>query len=260
MREDLRAVRLDHLLHGPDRGHPVVDLGLQGHQLVTVEDAGLDPGDVDAAGHLVDLTLDQTSGQGLHHEELDLLVREPRLGGDLGKGQLAVGGRALEGHLHEGEEADLLVEDLLVGLEVGLRAPLGLHGVELAHVARVEGPEKLDEPLVVGLLEELEDGVGEELAKVEDVLAEEGGQREVRGEGEVLCVGPLAELGDAEVAEASLVEVGVFAELLVVVAGEEVELPLDDADALDVLQDLVGLCDQFLQEGKNEDVNSTRAQ
>lgn len=117
--------------------------------------------------------------------------------------------RAAEHGLGERREADLLAEKFGLLLEQGLLREVAGEPVEAGEVAGVEGEEQLAQPGVFGVFERVEDGVQEELAKVVDGLAEQGGDGEVVGA--FLLLGG-AEVGDVDAGE---VEEGVF-----VVGGE----------------------------------------
>ena len=72
--------------------------------LFSIEDAWLHPGHVRALFNLVDATLDETERQRLHHEQLHLVLRQLRLGRDLGKVQLSISRWPLERHLQHNNE------------------------------------------------------------------------------------------------------------------------------------------------------------
>ena len=185
--------------------------------------------------YLVNPPLHQALAEGLHDQQLNAVHGKRGLLGYLGEGDLSGGGFSPEGHLHQTEEADLLEQLVLVCLEVGLGLPLGLHGLELAHVSAVEDKQEVDEPGVLCPSEGLQDLVGQQLSEVVDLVPQQGGQGEEEGVLGLLLLAEVLELGAAEVLEAGGVELPVVALDPVEVAAEQVELRVDGADTVNLV-------------------------
>ena len=68
----------------------------------------LDPCEVDSAIDLIDGAFDKSLGQSPHDQELDLVDGDLGLSGDGVETQQPVSRTPPEGHLHQGQEADLV--------------------------------------------------------------------------------------------------------------------------------------------------------
>ncbi len=147
-------------------------------------------------------------------------------------------------YLHEGQQGDLLEDELFLGDEVGLAGPTALEPVEAGDVARVHDEEQFDEPLFVLALERLEDGVGQQLAQVVDALAEQGGHAEREGPAAALVGRQRFQVGAAEEAQRGAVKVGVPAGDAVKVAAQQVEATVHRRHAVRLGQDLLHLSKQ----------------
>ena len=165
-----------------------------GHELNLrhLEDPWLHPCNVEFLVHLIDHTTNQLERERPHEEELHLVDRESRGGGDVGKADDAVcgGADALEECLGEAHESDLLLEKIRVGeerrLRLKLRVILRNQHLVLVDISRVKGAEQQGEPRGLGLFEHADDGMLEQLAKVVEALADERRDAEVEGDGERL--------------------------------------------------------------------------
>lgn len=244
--ENLGCARFDQRFHLGDRLDPCVERVGHARDLVAVENARLDPRHVDDAGHLVDGTADESLRQSLHDENLNFLQRQARLVGDFGEGDRAVVGGALERHLHQAEQRNLLPQLHLLRLQVVDGAPRRLHLIELPDVARVEGVQQLDEPLVLGPAQRLDDGMRQQFPDVINAFPEQGGEAE-----EESLVGPLA-LGErldgaAKELERATVVVGVLPDQPVVSGSEHVIFAVDGRDISGLLQDVLQVLDDLLR-------------
>lgn len=79
--------------------------------LLHVQDLGLHPVDAGDLGHLVDFAFEQSEGESLHDQMLDLFGFHLRFGRDGIESQVAAMRRSTEDHLCQSREGDLLVEE-----------------------------------------------------------------------------------------------------------------------------------------------------
>lgn len=135
----------------------------------------------------------------------------------------------LEGDVHETQQHDLLHHHALVlGGQRGLREVLraeALHNVvELVHVATVHGLDERQQPLVGRALQRGQDGRGQHLAEVVDVVAGHRGQGHVRGKGVALLRREVLDVGVGQEHQRGRVELVGRAGDLPVLALSSVEL------------------------------------
>ena len=166
--------------------------------------------------------------------------------GNLCECNLSGCGFSSEGHFHQTEQADFLKQLVLIGLQVGLGLPLRLHGLEFGHVATVEDEQQVYQPGVLCSSERLQDLVCQQLSEVVNLLTEQGREGEEEGVLGLLLLAEIVQVRAAEVLEAGGIELPVFALNPVQVAAQQIEMRVDWAHTVNLIQSLLRLLNDQL--------------
>merc|ERR1719232_414461 len=244
--EDLPGLVLDHELHVLDTLAPGANLLSHGHQLLSVQNTGLDPGQHDALLNLVYSALDQTLTECLHDQQFYLFHRQCCLLGNFCESNLSGSCLPSESHLHQAEKTNLLKQLGLVLGEVGLAAPLGLHRPELGHVPAVEHEQEVRQPGVLRPLQGIQNFVSQQFAKIVDFIAQNGRQGQEESMFGLFFLAQILQIGTSKIFQTCCIKLPMFPLNPVQITAEKIKLRMDRTDSINLIKNLLGFLDDVL--------------
>eukprot|EP00043_Microstomoeca_roanoka_P005635 m.57036 g.57036 ORF g.57036 m.57036 type:complete len:355 (-) comp13047_c0_seq1:188-1252(-) len=156
--------------------------------------------------HLVKSAPYKTKRECLHHQQLHLVNWGLCGLANVGKGNSAIVGWSAENHLHQGQESDFFLHDMLVGLQIRIGTPLWCQELKLGQIAAIKSIKKVNEPLLFRRSQALQNLVREQFTKVVHALAQDGSESKIKSTLYLLVHWKLVQIDATKEAKGVLVE------------------------------------------------------